>query len=936
MYEKLFSSTSIGNLTIKNRLVMAPMGIGLANLDGSASDEMIEFYEQRAQGGAGIIIPEITRVNDVHGAGEFRQLSVTKDRHIESIAKLACAIHKHGSKIFIQLHHPGRETSNALIGGQKAVSASAIPCKVTQAQTRALETDEVKALVQDFINGAIRVKMAGCDGVELHAAHGYLLQQFLSPYTNKRTDEYGGNFENRMRFVAEIIQGIKSACGADFVLGMRLSVEEFLNQVGVTEDYIHIEDGVKIVKYFENLGIDFIDVSVGLYETGITAIEPISFAQGWRRNFIKAVKDQVNILVIAVSVFREPQIAEQFLQEGILDFVSMGRQWLADANWGKKVQEGREYELRKCINCLRCFESLFEYNGIGLPAECAINPLCARELKYGDLQYDTDHHKVVVIGGGPSGMCAAETLAKRGVQVILMDRQQSLGGTVNLAKLPPLKERMEWIADYYRDAFKRLDVEVRLNTEVTAQMVAELKPDAVIVATGSKPIIPKQITGADGANVYTVESALKEEVSFVGRKVAVVGAGLTGLETAEFIASKGSEVVIVDMLKVPAPNAYKTNVLDVMSRLKKFNVKLMLGQALVKIEPDGIVVRNVDDEVMTKVDADAIVMSLGYKADNEIANELKAMGIQTIVTGSAIKDGTIAPAMRTGYEAARLLFTDDKKPSFVVSNDDIKQFTAASVMNNQEGIYLAYLTDPKAIERILPPGLKPFSLPVVVVSCCHIHNPSFADDYYEAILGVYCMHQGKLGQYSLGLILGGPGAEMATQCGRDNASIPKKLGGEFQIRRNKDHVTASVARRGVRLIEIDMKLGEYNHPLTHLLFQKPGPNVRTTGSGFYYHFDRKASENGGSEFGSGQLQALNVEYEYESWEPGFVDLKLTSSIDDPFAELPINTIIGGAYAKNHLTLNRIELLEKFDTNEIVPYLLTARYDRTAFKESFRK
>lgn len=936
MYEKLFSPMNIGDIKVKNRLVMAPMGIGLANLDGSASEDMIEYYEQRARGGAGIIIPEITRVNDVHGAGELRQLSVTKDRNVASIAKLANAVHKHGSKIFIQLHHPGRETANALVGGQKVVSASAIPCKVTNAETRALETAEVEALVQDFVNGAVRVKRAGCDGVELHCAHGYLLQQFLSPYTNKRTDKYGGNFEKRMRFVAEIINGISEACGDDFVLGIRLSVEEFLDQTGVTEDYIHIEDGVKIAKYFEKMGIDFIDVSVGLYETGITAIEPISFAQGWRHDFIKAVKDNVKIPVIAVSVFREPEIAEQFLEEGVLDFVSMGRQWLADPEWGKKVQEGRENELRKCINCLRCFESLFEYNGAGIPAECAINPLCAREKKYGDLKYDTGDHKVVVIGGGPSGMCAAETLAKRGIKVTIMDRQDSLGGTVNLAKLPPLKERMEWIADYYRDAFKRLGVEVKLGTEVTAEMVADMKPDAVIVATGSKSIIPANISGADGPNVYTVESALRGQVNFYGKKVAMIGAGLTGLEAAELLASKGSEVVIVDMLKVPAPNAYKTNVADVMSRLKKFGVKLMLGQALAEIKYDGIVIKNVDDETLTEVNADAVVLSLGYKPDNGIAAELEAKGIKTIVTGSAVKDGTIAPATRTGFEAGRSLFIDEKEPSFIVSDEEINRFTAPSVMNNQEGVYLAYMSDPKAIERILPPGLKPFSVPVVVVSCCHINNPSFADDYYEAILGVYCTHEGKLGQYSLGLVLGGPGAEMATQCGRDNASIPKKLGAEFQIRRDGNHVTASVARRGVRLIDIDMELGEYNHPLTHLLFQNPGTGIHTTGSGFYYHFDRKADGKGGSEFCNGQLQALNVEYDYESWEPGFVDLKLTSSIDDPFAELPINTIIGGAYAKNRLTLNKTELLEIFDANDIVPYLLTARYDRTAFKESFRK
>ena len=230
----------------------------------------------------------------------------------------------------------------------------------SQQETRALTTEEIKSLVQDFIKGAVRVKKAGCDGVELHAAHGYLLQQFLSPYTNKREDEYGGSFENRLRIMQEIIEGIREECGSDFPLGVRLSVEEFLNMTGVTEDYIHIQDGIQIAVALEKMGIDFLDVSCGLYETGMTCVEPISFAQGWRRDFIAAVKSQVQIPIIGVSAIREPEVAEAFLEDGVEDFVSLGRAWLADENWGRKVQEGREKELRKCISCLRCFESLSE------------------------------------------------------------------------------------------------------------------------------------------------------------------------------------------------------------------------------------------------------------------------------------------------------------------------------------------------------------------------------------------------------------------------------------------------------------------------------------------------------------------------------------------------------------------------------------------------
>lgn len=936
MYEKLFSEGTIGSVTLKNRLVMSPMGIGLANLDGTPSEDMIAYYEARAIGGCGLIIPEITRVNDVHGAGLMRQLSVTSDRHIAPLSRLAAAVHQHGSKLFIQLHHPGRETVTALLGGAPTVSASDIPCKHLQQPTRALSTDEVKALIGQFVDGAVRVQKAGCDGVELHCAHGYLLQQFLSPYSNKRTDEYGGSFDNRLRMVCEILSGIRAACGPDFPIGVRLSVEEFLDKTGVTEDYIHIQDGVKIAMALEAQGLDFIDVSVGLYETGNTCVEPISFPQGWRRDLIKAVKDHVHIPVIGVSVLREPAAAEAFLQDGVEDFVSMGRSWLADEQWGKKVQEGREQELCKCINCLRCFESLNAYNAAGLPAECALNPRMAREKKYGPLPYDPQHHSVVVVGGGPSGMMAAKTLAERGCKVTLLDRGEALGGTVNQAKTPPLKERMEWVTDYYRAAFARLGVDVRLNTEVTADMVCGLKPDAVIVGTGSKPVLPATIPGITGGNVYTVEQVLSGKVDLSGKHVALIGAGITGIETAEYLASCKASVTVVDLLEKIAPNANRTNVLDVCGRLKQYGAAFLLGHALQEIKANEIVLEKQADKSVVSVPVDAVVMSLGYKPDTTLAEELEAKGLQVIAVGSAVQDGTIAPATRTGYEAARTLFVEQPKiTTFYTPADVLPNFGKISLMDEQEGIYLAYLTDPAAIARILPPPLKPFSMPVVTLSVCHIHKPTFADDYYEAILGVYCTYGKSLGLYPISLVLGGPGAEMAVQCGRDNGSIPKKLGAEFVIRRNGSHVTAGVVRRGTQLVDIDMELGCYNSPLTHALYQAPAAGKQVYGGGFYFHFDRQPDAEGVSHFTNGALLQNLCEYNYKSWEPGTVDVTLKSSLDDPWAELPINTIVGGAYSQNSLLVHKLNLVEQLDADAIVPYLLTGRYDRTAFMETGR-
>jgi NADH:flavin oxidoreductases, Old Yellow Enzyme family len=936
MYEKLFLEGTIGKLKLKNRLVMSPMGIGLAELDGSPTQEMIAFYEARAIGGAGLIIPEITRVNDVHGAGMLRQLSVTKDRHIEPLSRLAQAVHKHGTKIFIQLHHPGRETMSTLVGGPVA-APSAIPCNFLKQPTRALEHAEIKELIQQFVAGAVRVQKAGCDGVELHAAHGYLINQFLSPYTNKRDDEYGGSFENRLRFIVEIIAGIRSECGPDFPISVRLSVEEFLSNVGVTDDYIHIQDGVKISMALEKLGIDVINVSCGIYETGSVCVEPVSFPQGWRRDLIKAVKDHVAIPVIAVSVIREPAVGEQFLADGIVDFVALGRAWLADEEWGLKVKEGREKQLCKCISCLRCFESLNENNAVGLPLVCSVNPRLAREQQLGNLAHDSSAHKVAVIGAGAAGMSAARTLALRGIHVTLFEKENTLGGLINIAKMPPHKGAMDWICQYYQNEFDRLNVAVKLNTEATLSVLEEMAPDAVILATGSTPIVPRRIPGVDGKNVFGIDRVLSGAAGLKDKQVVLIGAGMSGIETAEYLCAAGNSVTIVDMLSKVAPDGNGTNVLDVTGRLAKYGATYMLSHALKEITPDGVILEKMEDHSEIKIPADAVVLSMGYCSNNSLAEKLQKKFERVEIIGDALKVDRIEPAIRAGFEAGRCLFIDKPKAtSFLTPKEDLENFGKLSLMDNQEGLYLCFLTDPAVIARLLPPPLKPFSMPVVTLSIAHIHNPSFADDYYEAILGVYAMYGKELGLYPLSLVLGGPGAEMAVQLGRDNGSIPKKMGAEFVIRQTGNTITASVTRRGVQLIEAKLELGETNSPLTDAMYQFPEAGKQTYGGGFYFHFDREPDKEGVSHFTNGALLQNLCEYTYKSWEPGFASLKLRSSIDDPWGEVPINTIVGGAYSVNSLLVHKLNLVENLNAEEIVPYLMSGRYDRTAFMETGRK
>ncbi|MBR5825801.1 MAG: NADH:flavin oxidoreductase, partial [Clostridia bacterium] len=413
-YEKLFTPIKIGNVEIKNRICMAPMLMGFGQIDGKATDQLMDYYEERAKGGTGLIFTEITRVNDRTGGSAFKQLGMSHDYQIEKMSELAGRIHKHGSKIFVQLHHPGRQNMALLMDtlpmsilGEKLIPRfedmlySVVPagkilmkyhivprvvspskCEnvyFADGNNRALRKSEIKALVKDFVNGAVRVKKAGCDGVQLHASHGYLLQQFLSPHTNRRTDEYGGSLENRMRFLLEIIEGIRKECGKDFPIIVRLTVDECYGYIGHPGRGYRLNDGIRMAKRLEEAGVDAIDVSSGGYDAFNYWLEPTSFECGWRKFMAAAVKNAVSIPVIAANLIRSPEQAEAQLQEGTQDMISLGRPHIADPHWAEKVMEGRSEDVKRCICCLYCIESMQNNAYTGGHGHCAVNPFVGRE-----------------------------------------------------------------------------------------------------------------------------------------------------------------------------------------------------------------------------------------------------------------------------------------------------------------------------------------------------------------------------------------------------------------------------------------------------------------------------------------------------------------------------------------------------------------------------
>ena len=316
-YTQLFEPGRIAGLELRNRIVMPAMGCSLAEVTGEPGPRMIKYYADRARGGAGLIITEITRVDDETGVGTPNQLSVTNTHVIGQLSRLVETLHAYDTKLFIQLHHPGNQTPSRLIGGKQPVSASDVTCKVIGEQPRALSTEEVEAMVKKFVTGAVIAQKAGADGVEIHAAHGYLVSQFLSPHTNKRTDKYGGSFEGRMRFVTEIVKGIQMYCGPRFPVGIRMNGSDYL------EDGIDEADGIAQAKYFEALGVCYINVSCGTYDSGATIIEPNYFAEGWKKNLAKNIRAAVSIPVIAVCNIKHPSVAEDLLNEGVADFIGM-------------------------------------------------------------------------------------------------------------------------------------------------------------------------------------------------------------------------------------------------------------------------------------------------------------------------------------------------------------------------------------------------------------------------------------------------------------------------------------------------------------------------------------------------------------------------------------------------------------------------------------
>ena len=644
MFTKLFSPMKIGHCTIPNRLVVPAMVTNFCTEDGMITDRFVLYLEEKAKGGWGLIITEDYAVNP--NAKGYRFIpGLYTDAQLEGNRKLTETIHRYDSKIFCQIYHPGRQSTHFVNGGVQPIAPSATMDPLLQEMPREMTVEEIHGIVADFASCARRCKEAGFDGIEIHAAHGYLISEFLSPYTNKRVDQYGGCFENRARFLDEVYAAVRKEVGADFPVTVRISVNEYLLG-GRTE-----AESFVLARHCEELGFDAIHVSNGMYASPATRqiIAPMFSEHAFNMQGAQQIKELVHIPVILTNRINDPRMADTLLMMNKADFIGMARGSLADPFLPVKARQGHLSNIRYCIGCLQgCEQKLFE----GTSITCLVNPRIGLEYESELTPVETPK-KVLVIGGGPGGLMAAETAARRGHRVTVYEKKADLGGQFKSAAYPIGKGELATFISSARQNLSDMQVPIHLNTEVTPELLEAEKPDAIIVATGAHPLMPP-IPGIDGSHVVTAEDVLLGNVTVPAGPVVVCGGGEVGGEVAQFVAESHPGVTILEMQPDILNDMMVFTRRCLLSYLKDARVRVLTHAKVQKIEDDKVTYLDQAGQSVS-LPAAAVISAFGYRAYNPLEAAARSVCENVQVIGGAVKAGNALTAIAEGYKAAMAL-----------------------------------------------------------------------------------------------------------------------------------------------------------------------------------------------------------------------------------------------------------------------------------------
>ena len=631
----LFTPFQIKNLTLKNRIVLPPLASFLIEKGGAVTDRAVEHYRRRAAGGPAMVIMEACAVSP-EGVVSENQARIDSDRLIEGLSRIAAAIRAEGAVPAIQIHHAGRQTSAKVIK-RLPLAPSPLPCPAIRGDVAPLTVGQIQDLIKKFAEAAVRSREAGFELLEIHGAHGYLINQFLSRYSNIREDGYGGDIAGRTRFARDIISEIRNRLGPSFPISFKISAQEFV------PDGLTVEESIDILKLLVAAGIDAIQVSAGNDSTPEWICQPMFMQKACLAESAAAIKKALKIPVMAVGRINDPWTADNIIAKDMADLVCIGRGLMADPEMPIKAQEGRFDEIRTCIACNTCMQSIYRKGRL----ECLVNPALGREQEM-QIVPATQPKKVMVVGGGPGGLNTAWVAAKRGHEVHLYEKQSYLGGQLVPGSKTAYKREMQSLINFQKRQAELNGVVCHLGQEVTAQTVQEENPDVVILATGSRPLLPP-VEGIDEASVVTFDVVLDGDVQ-EKKTTVIIGGGSTGCEVAYHLSEMGSAVTIVELMPKIGGDIEAVTKKLLIRKLKENNVRILTEHRLLRVGKNSLVVAGPDGNEKV-IEAQRVVVAIGIRQDDTIHQQIKSLGYETHVIGDCLEPRTAKSAI---YEGAKL------------------------------------------------------------------------------------------------------------------------------------------------------------------------------------------------------------------------------------------------------------------------------------------